>query len=64
MGKAVAVVYDGEKHRIGMVEPTLVLRSLFRRGFLGGYEDGTVEGGVLTCGKWDRGNSCIFRKSK
>jgi len=56
------VVYGGEEHTVGMVEPTLVLRSLFCRGFLGGCENGSVEGGVLTFGKWVRGDSCIFRK--
>ena len=63
MEKAAAVVYGGEEHRVGMVESTLVLRFLFCRGFLISCEDGSVEGGVLTFGEWDRGDSCIFRKS-
>ena len=62
MEKAVAVVNGGDKHRVGVVEPTLVLRYLFCRGILGSCENGSVEGCILTFGERFRGDSVIFRE--
>ena len=63
MEKAVVVVNGREKHRVGVVEPTLVLRSLFRCGVLGSCENGSVEGCILTFGERVLGDSFIFRES-
>ena len=62
MEKAVAVVNCGEKNRVGVVEPTRVLRSLFRRGVLGSCDNGSVEGCILTFGERVLGDSFIFRE--
>ena len=51
-----------EKHRVGVVEPNLVLRSLFCRGILGSCENGSVEGCILTFGERVLGDSFIFRE--
>ena len=62
MEKVVAVVNGGEKYIFGVVEPTLVLSSLFHRGILGSCENGSVEGCILTFGGRVRGDSFIFRE--
>ena len=62
MEKAVAVVNGGDKHRVLVVELTLVLCYLFRRGVLGRCENGIVEGCILTFGKMVLGDSFIFRE--
>ena len=43
MEEAVAMVNGGEKNRVRVVKPTLVLHSLFRCGVLGSSKDGRIE---------------------
>ena len=62
MEKVVVVVNGGEKYIFGVVEPTLVIRSLFCRGVLGSYENGSVEGCILTFGERVLGDIFIFRE--
>ena len=62
MEKAVAVVNCREKNRVGVVEPTLDIRSLFHRSILGSCENGSFEGCILNFGERVRGDSFIFRE--
>ena len=43
MEEAVVMVNGGEKNRVRVVKPTLILRSLFRCGVLGSRKDGRIE---------------------
>ena len=43
MEEAVAMVDGGDKNRVRVVKPTLVLRALFRCGVLGSSKDGRIE---------------------
>ena len=43
MGETAAMVNGGEKNRVRVVEPTLILRSMFRCGVLGSHKDGRIE---------------------
>ena len=43
MEEAVSMLNGGDKNRVRVVKPTLVLRSLFRCGVLGSSNDGRIE---------------------
>ena len=43
MEEAVAMVNGGEKNRVRVVKPTLILRSLFCCGVFGSNQDGRIE---------------------